>query len=522
MRVAAEDAGGIADPHLVEHPGRHLGRLGREHVGLGAIDLAQLGADLQRRVERGAGALGDECDAPPPPAPERPLSRSEEVVPGEQDPPALDAAGAGQVAHQRQRERRLPRPGLPDEPVRLAALDPERHVGESTQPPAPADVRDGQPGDVECRRPLLGRRHCSILSRSPSAIVVVATTSVASASAGKSTIHGAVWRNTLPSATERPQSGEGCWIPSPRKERVAAAKMAAASRVVRLGDDQGGEVRQDLRDHDVGSGVAAQARGLHVFLAALAANRGANGSRCQRRQDEGDDDDEMQPGDAGDGQREDGAHDEREGEQRIDDTHEHVVPHAPEVAGDQSDRDADGDREERGDRCHDQHRRRSREDPGEHIPTEIVRAEPVLGRRPLERPVGRDRLRVVWREGGPGDRVDDPEEQHGDARRETPASVAGRSPSSTGSSPVPGPASPAPAGVRRRRSPPGGLAPGSQRSVVIKRKRGGGVGRAPRRRRRRRRWRPSRRSRWPGHRPAATRDRVPWPSRGAACPGPDS
>ena len=96
-----------------------------------AVDLADLGADLQRRVERGAGSLGDECDPPRPPAPERPLPRGEEVVAAEQDPPALDTGGARQVAHQRQRERRLPRPGLADEPVGLAALDPERHVGES-------------------------------------------------------------------------------------------------------------------------------------------------------------------------------------------------------------------------------------------------------------------------------------------------------------------------------------------------------------------------------------------------------
>ena len=128
VRVPPEDTCGVADPHLREQAGGGLGGLARDHPEVRAVHLRDLRADLERRVERTAGPLRDERDPARPPVAERPLARREDVVPAEEDAAAFDAAGAGQVAEQRQRERRLPGSRLADKAVRLAALDAERHT----------------------------------------------------------------------------------------------------------------------------------------------------------------------------------------------------------------------------------------------------------------------------------------------------------------------------------------------------------------------------------------------------------
>src|SRR5262249_41249355 len=92
-------------------------------------------------------------------------------------------------------------------------------------------VGDLQVAYVQCRRPLLAHR--SNTAASASAIRLIPITSDAIARAGNSVGHQSpADRYVYSSDTCRPQSGDGGWIPSPRKDRVATVKIAYPRRTV--------------------------------------------------------------------------------------------------------------------------------------------------------------------------------------------------------------------------------------------------------------------------------------------------
>ena len=71
------------------------------------------------------------------------------------------------------------------------------------------------------------------MSRAASPNMLVPYTTVASASPGHSTVHGATNMNSrLRPLSMAPQLGNGGWIPKPRKLRLASARMIAGMRSV--------------------------------------------------------------------------------------------------------------------------------------------------------------------------------------------------------------------------------------------------------------------------------------------------
>src|SRR5205823_14558452 len=97
-----------------------------------------------------------------------------------------DASVARQVAHGRERRRRLPAAGLPDETVGLSRPDRERESAQHLTVPAANAVGDVEVGQLEAGD---DRVHRSSTFEMPSAIGLTETTSDAIASAGKSTVH---------------------------------------------------------------------------------------------------------------------------------------------------------------------------------------------------------------------------------------------------------------------------------------------------------------------------------------------
>ena len=173
------------------------------------VDLGDLVADLQRGVERACGILVDHRQAGAAPPAEIALAHPREVTPVHADRTGVDAAVPGQVAHERQGQRGLPGPGLADEPVCFPGVDRERDARHHGRPLARPAVGDREPRDLERRR-----RHSARVLRSPSAARLMPTTRVARATAGASTVHGAICTNARSTATVSPQSGDGGWMPN--------------------------------------------------------------------------------------------------------------------------------------------------------------------------------------------------------------------------------------------------------------------------------------------------------------------
>lgn len=99
-----------------------------------------------------------------------------------------------------------------------------------------------------------------------------------------------------------------------------------------------------------------------------------------------------------------GEHDAGKRQQRIDDPADHTVNGAAEVSGAQADRQTDRkpDRDRHDARV--QRDRRAVEQPAQDIAAEIIRAQQMVGRRPLQHRVvilvGRRIRRDEWREDG--------------------------------------------------------------------------------------------------------------------------
>ena len=162
VRVALHDRLRVRDLHLLEHRERAL-------VGLAAaraarrVDLGELLADADRRVQRGARVLVHHRDDLAAVALQVGPAQAEDVDARDLDRARAHAPVARQVADRRQRRRRLAAAGLAHEPVGRAALDAEADAAQDLAPDAADAVVDLEVAHVErgCGRgaaELLARR----------------------------------------------------------------------------------------------------------------------------------------------------------------------------------------------------------------------------------------------------------------------------------------------------------------------------------------------------------------------------
>ena len=140
VRVRGEDRAGILQARL----GHHL----REPVGVAAVDgedLAQLGADLQHRVQRAARILRDVGDRPAAHFLQLVLGQREDVLAVDQHLAAADREAALDQAEQGERDRGLARPRFAHQAEHVPRLDGERHLVDDVGFRLPAGRRHHDP-----------------------------------------------------------------------------------------------------------------------------------------------------------------------------------------------------------------------------------------------------------------------------------------------------------------------------------------------------------------------------------------
>ena len=137
MRVGAEDAGHRGQAHLGEHLGEPLGARVVVALVIGE-DLAELGADLERRVQRAGRVLRHIGDLTAAQMLQVLRRQREDVLAVDDDLAATDDQPAADVAEQRERHRGLAGPGFAHQAEHLARLDLERDLVDHVRglPPA--------------------------------------------------------------------------------------------------------------------------------------------------------------------------------------------------------------------------------------------------------------------------------------------------------------------------------------------------------------------------------------------------
>ncbi len=183
VRVALHHVAGIGDLDLRQDLLGALERLLSRNPGE-LVDLGDLTADVDRRVECLAGLLVDHRDLAGPELAELLVVQRQDVAAVDRDRAGAHPSVARQVAHDRQRHRRLSGPRLAHEPVGLAARDVEADVAQHPLVLAPHAVGDIHPVDGEG---IVG--HDSNACSTELATMFTPTTSVAIASASKNTSH---------------------------------------------------------------------------------------------------------------------------------------------------------------------------------------------------------------------------------------------------------------------------------------------------------------------------------------------
>ena len=178
--------------------------------------------------------------ARPGPSPARPA--------GDLDAAGGDPAVARQVAHDRQRHRRLAAAGFADQPVGLAARDGEVDLAQHRQIAAAHPV-----GDVEVLHRAGPAPHSRSTPATPSATRLTPTTREAIARRVEQ--HGppvaAADQAVVAGDADRPQSGEGGWMPKPMKLKRGDGEDGVAQPHRGLDQDRRQHVGQDLDEHDV-------------------------------------------------------------------------------------------------------------------------------------------------------------------------------------------------------------------------------------------------------------------------------
>ncbi len=188
MRIAVHDGARIGDLHLRERTEREIRRFVvldaayREHFG----DLLP---HADRRVERRAGILVHHRHVVRTQFAQLGTRQRDDVASRNPDLARPNAPVARQIADDRERSRRLAAARLADEPVRMPALDRQRHAAQHLPLDAAYPIGDVDVDELERRLECGSGAHRSSTCVSPSATRLTPTTSDATASPGKSTVH---------------------------------------------------------------------------------------------------------------------------------------------------------------------------------------------------------------------------------------------------------------------------------------------------------------------------------------------
>src|SRR3954451_4659726 len=195
-----------------------------------AIDLDYLSANGEGRIERASRVLIDHRHTVAAEFPQRCIASGEEIAAPEHNPAGIDAGVGREIAHDGHSDGGFATARFADQPIGFAREDVEGDVAQHAQGlAAAAQITDAEALDLQSSADGgvdIGGTHSSSTCLRPSATRLTPTMRVASAPAGNSTSQGAICRYARPMLMVRPQSGEGCWIPRARKERVAEVKIA--------------------------------------------------------------------------------------------------------------------------------------------------------------------------------------------------------------------------------------------------------------------------------------------------------
>ena len=161
------------------------------------------------------------------------------------------------------------------------------------------------------------------------------------------------------------------------------------------------------RERDAPRRIADRARGQHELLGLDGERLSARQPDEHRRRRDADRDHRVGQARAEERGERDREDQERAGEQRVGHPRDQHVRHAARVAGEQSDRHADRQRDQHRHDAGEQRRARAEDDARQHVAADLVGAEPVRGARRLADRVAARRERIVRRDDARRERHDD-------------------------------------------------------------------------------------------------------------------
>ena len=149
VRVGRHPPLGVVDADLAQHVDGALAGRRAAHVVVGAVDVADLAAHPQHRVQRTARVLHDDADILAAEPAERLLVLGQQVLAAEEHLSPRDTPRRAHDAHQRQRRGGLARPRVAHQPHDLALADRQREIRERADRPLGRAVGDAQPLGAE-------------------------------------------------------------------------------------------------------------------------------------------------------------------------------------------------------------------------------------------------------------------------------------------------------------------------------------------------------------------------------------
>ena len=218
------------------------------------------------------------------------------------------------------------------------------------------------------------------------------------ATPGATIIQGASLRKSRPSLSISPSDGVGGRTPRPTKLIAASSRIAIPIRIeawtITGPIAFGSTCRKATRRCEAPRARAATMYGSRR----TASGRASHHPRDHRHVDDPD----RQRLDAGAGAEhrgdDDREQDRREGHQHVERSHHEAVGEAADVAGEEAERHADGERQRDGAEGDHERDPVPGGDPREDVAAEVVGAEPVLRRRSLERVLVDHLVRLVGAE----------------------------------------------------------------------------------------------------------------------------
>ena len=399
VRIVIEAARRGGNAHFVEQLDRARLRLAAPTAADAcAIVSTSWRADRVQRIERGQRILEDRADLAAADRAHRFVRQIVDAPAGEPDLAAGDASGRIDEADDRGAGHRLSGAGLADDAQHLARRDVERDVVHRAQRAVARRELDAKADDREQRfqqrdwsAPCVRPRHRNFglsASRIQSPSRLIASTMITSAAPGKIVIHHSPEnRKSLPTRISVPSDGCVGGTPTPRNDSVASVMIAVAMLIVAststgpstLGSRwrrmmPSGEmpITRAAWTYSLFFSTIVEPRTVRAYWTQLAApiakisTKSATFAMRVARQ--------HRAGDAVDQQRD---QDRRKRELDVGDAHDEGVELAAGVAGDETERDAEHDRE-RDRREPDQERdARAEHDRGKHVATLVVGAEQV-------------------------------------------------------------------------------------------------------------------------------------------------